>query len=135
MEAIQYNEDCFLVEYFCCYSKASAAMHGNDTSVSLPTVLQARSAQNALQLDPSILLVKLSIQLGVGNAQHYFVAPAPSATLYTPPGRATCGFKAYDISHRNVIFLKDSWRINLPDIHQEGLVYKILNNAKVANVP
>jgi hypothetical protein len=61
--------------------------------------------------------------------------PSPSAILYTPPGHATRGFKAYDISNRKVVFLKDSLRINLPDIHKEGSVYKILNSAKVANVP
>ena len=134
-EAIKYNEDCFLAEFFRRYSKASPAMRGKDMSASLPTALQAQSARKALELDPSIPLVKLSIPSGAGNTLHYFVVPAPSATLYTPPGRATRGFKAYDISHRNVVFLKDSWRIDLPDIHKEGSVYKILNEAEVANVP
>ncbi len=134
-EAIKYNEDCFLVEFFRRYSKASPAIRGIDVSVSLPTTLQAKLARKALQLDSSIPLVKLSIPLDIGNAQHYFVVPTPSATLYTPPGRATRGFKAYDISHRNVVFLKDSWRIALPDIHREGSIYKILNDTEVPNVP
>lgn len=133
-EAIKYNEDSFLAEFFRHYSKAPAAMRGADMSVSLPTPLQAESARNALGLDTSISLAKLSIRPDRGKAQ-YFVVPAPSATLYTPPGRATRGFKAYDVSRRNVVFLKDSWRINLPDIHQEGEIYKTLNDAEVANVP
>ena len=33
----------------------------------------------------------------------------PSATLYTHPGRATRGFKAYDTRYQNFVFLKDSW--------------------------
>jgi len=101
-------------------------MHGKDISASLPTARQAESARIALQLEASIPLVKLSIPDAKNNS-HYFVVPAPSATLYTLPGRPTRGFKAYDLSSRNVVFVKDSWRINLP--------YKTLNRAKVANIP
>jgi hypothetical protein len=134
-ESIKYNEDGFLVEFFRRYSKASSAMRGIDASVSCPTNIQAKLARQALELDSSISLVKLSVPSDKGNTARYFVVPAPSATPYTPPGRATRGFKAYDILRRNVVFLKDSWRISLPDINMEGSIYKLLNDAKVPNVP
>ncbi|KAH9162841.1 hypothetical protein EDB89DRAFT_1860451, partial [Lactarius sanguifluus] len=50
-------------------------------------------------------------------------------------GRATRGFRAYDLSRGVLVFLKDSWRIDLPDIRPEGSVYKTLNGAGVRNVP
>ena len=34
-----------------------------------------------------------------------------------------------------MVFLKDSWRINLPDILPEGQIYKTLRDAQVRNVP
>jgi hypothetical protein len=38
------------------------------------------------------------------------------------------------LQNEKLFFLKDSWRINLPDIHKEGEVYKIMNKANIANV-
>jgi RIO-like serine/threonine protein kinase fused to N-terminal HTH domain len=86
-----------------------------------------------LQLGETVPLVKLSIPDTGGHC--YFVTSAPEATLYTPPGRATRGFKAYHISEQKVVFLKDSWRIDLPDIQAEGNVYRTLRDAEVRNVP
>jgi len=108
-EAIKYNEDCLLAEFFCRYSKAPPAMRGNDMTALPPTPNQAHLARKDLKLGTEILLVKLSIPWDAGNKNCFFVVPAPSATLYTPPGRATHGFKAYDTRYQNVVFLKDSW--------------------------
>ena len=110
-------------------------MRGSDTTASPLTALQAEAARKALHLDAGTPLVKLSVPSDADKPQRYFAVPSPSAIVYTPPGRATRGFKAYDTSKRKVVFLKDSWRINLPDIQKEGEVYKILNEANVANVP
>jgi hypothetical protein len=52
-----------------------------------------------------------------------------------PPRRATHAAPAFDISQGIRVFLKDSWRIDLPDIQPEGLVYKTLTSAGVRNVP
>src|SRR5215471_6113447 len=63
------------------------------------------------------------------------VVPLPAPVVYVPPGCATHGFMAYDISRQQVVFLKDSWRVDLPDINPEGLVYDVLNRANVKHVP
>jgi hypothetical protein len=34
-----------------------------------------------------------------------------------------------------VVFLKDSWRINLTDIQPEGDIYELLKDAQVSNIP
>jgi hypothetical protein len=96
-EAFRYNEEGFLVEFFHHYSKASPVMCGSDGTTSLPTDLKARAAREALKLDAGTPLVKLSIPASDAARARYFVVASPSAILYTPPGRATRGFKAYDI--------------------------------------
>jgi hypothetical protein len=52
-----------------------------------------------------------------------------------PPGCATCGFKAYNVLQGTVVFLKDLWRIDLPDLQAEGQVYWMLRDTNVCNVP
>jgi hypothetical protein len=132
-EVIKYNEIDLLIEFLYRYSKAPAAMRGKDESASDPSPEEARAARDALGLKNTIPLVKLSIPDADGV--RYYVTPSPEPTLYTPPGRATRGFKAYDILGKTLVFLKDSWRIDLPDIEAEGQVYKTLRDANVSHVP
>lgn len=132
-EPIKYNKTRHLAEFFRRYSKASPAMRGKDKTASSPNREESFTARTALGLERSCPLVKLSVPTAEGTS--YFITSAPEPTAYTPPGRATRGFKAYDISSKRVVYLKDSWRIDLPSIHAEGLVYKMLNDANVRNVP
>lgn len=131
-EVIKYNECDILTEFFFRYSKAPHAMRGNDESVSDPSLPEKAAAREALQLDKTVPLFRLSIPDADGF--RFFITPAPETSLYTPPGRATRGFKAYDVLQQTVVFLKDSWRIDLPDIQAEGQVYVTLRDAEVQHV-
>jgi len=109
-------------------------MHGKDDTVSHPTTSEAHVARKALGLGKKDPLIKLSIPGADGNPS-YFVTSAPEAPVYAPPGRAIHGFKAYDISHSRIVFLKDLWRIDVEGIQPEGEVYKTLRRAEVPHVP
>lgn len=134
-EAFKYNKSPYLVEFFRRYSKASPEMRGNDQSVSDPTPMEATKAREVLDLDDNAPLVKLAIPHTDGCSLLYYIAPIPRVTPYTPPGRATRGFPAYDVSRGKPVYLKDSWRVNMPDIWPEGRVYEKLKIAKVRNIP
>lgn len=114
-EPFKYDEFPYLAEFICCYSNASPEMCGKDQSVSDPTPVEATIARQALVLDDNTPLVKLAIPHTDGSSL-YHIAPAPQVTHYTPPGYATCGFQAYNISRRVLVYIKDSWRVNMPDI-------------------
>jgi hypothetical protein len=133
-EAIKYNEYPFLAEFLHRYSKAPPDMRGKDHSVLLPTPTEAVAARQALNIDDTEPLVKLSIP-GINNSSLYYVTSAPRVILYTPPGRATRGFEAYDLHFKHLVFLKDSWRIDLQDIWEEGKIYARLAKANVRNIP
>ena len=133
-EAIKYNESPLLTEFFRRYSKAPPDMRGKDQSVSCPTFTEAVAARQALNIDNTEPLVKLSIP-GIDGSLLYYVASAPRATFYTPPGRATRGFPSYDPRFSRVVFLKDSWRVDLRDIWEEGKIYARLAEANVRNIP
>ena len=87
-----------------------------------------------MKLTPDIPIVQLSVPVP-NNTPHSFYVATPEATAYTPPGRTIRAFSAYNPSSGKVIFLKDSWRINLPTFTPEGEVYTKLNTASVRNVP
>ena len=120
-EAIKYNKSHHLAEVFHCYSEASPEMCGIDQSVMDPTLAEAVIAGQALNLDNMVPLVKLMIPDMDGSPLYYIVA-SPQVTPYTPPCRATPGFPAYDVSRCVPVFMKDSWRVDVPDIWAEGLV-------------
>jgi hypothetical protein len=144
-EAIPYNKSPLLVEFFRRYSQAPPEMRGIDQSVSDPTLEEELAAREALQADNDIDTVskvsKVSpaplFKLGVpsNGGVRYFITNAPRSLFYTPPGRATRGFRAYDISEKTCFFLKDTWRIDLQDIQPEGLTYEKLQLAAVPNIP
>ena len=89
-------------------------MHGIDKSVSDPRSEEEIVARQALGYD-DVPLIKLEIPTD-GGIPLYFITSTLQATFYTPPGWATHGFQAYYISQLTLIFLKDTWRVDLPDI-------------------
>jgi hypothetical protein len=95
-EAIKYNEFDLLTEFLFRYSKAPDVMCSKDKSVSVPEPEEESATREILGLEPTVQLVKLSTPNT--NGAWYFVTPIPSATMYIPPGHATHGFKAYDVS-------------------------------------
>jgi hypothetical protein len=87
-----------------------------------------------LGLDKKVPLVKLQIPDANGSPL-YFITFAPRATPYTSPGCATCGGPAYNVLPETKVFLKDLWRVDLPDIQAKGLTYATLKKHKVCNIP
>lgn len=164
-EAIPYNKSPLLVEFFRRYSQAPPDMRGIDQSVSQPMPEEDLAARNALQPEDKQPEDKASkgkkgrrkkdkkdrkkndkndkkslgqlFKLGIPaeGGVRYFITTAPRIGFYSPPGRATRGFRAYDILTKTCCFLKDTWRIDVQEIQEEGLTYVALQNAEVPNIP
>ena len=100
-EAIKYNKFDILAEFFARYSKAPPAMCGKDDSASDPTDAEKHAAREALQLEKTVPLVKLSIPDADGGTR-YFVTSTPVASLYTPPG-------APPVASKPTIFCRGQW--------------------------
>jgi hypothetical protein len=49
-------------------------------------------------------------------------------------GWSTWVFAVYGLDTENVVFLKDTWRIDIDGIDKEGTIYKILHNANVPHI-
>ena len=110
-------------------------MRGFDESVSVLTSKEAAIARSVLKLLYREPLIKIEVQSADRNERQYYVAAAPLVTIYTPPGRATCGFEAYGITKCHGVYLKDTWRLDLPDFTPEGDTYRWLMEGQVRNIP
>ena len=83
--------------------------------------MEATKAREVLDLDNNAPLVKIAIPHMDGCSLLYYIAPIPRVTPYTPLGRTTHGFPAYNVLRGKPIYLKDSWRVN---IGQRGVFTK-----------
>lgn len=131
-EPIHYNDSCELAEFFRRYHKASPKLRGVDTTATTPTPDEDRLARNCLEVNENAILVKITVP-GL-NSQMEYVVCAPIASHYTPPGRATRGFEAYDVQRCRKVYVKDTWRVDLPGIEKEGETYELLHAAGVRNL-
>ena len=134
-EAIKYNHSNLLAEFFCRYSAASREMCGFDESVSVPTSQEVAQARSVLRLPYAEPLIKIEVWSADQKQRWYYVAAAPLATAYTPPGRATRGFEANGITECQGVYLKDTWRLDLPEFTPEGDTYSWLMKGRVRNIP
>ena len=68
-------------------------------------------------------------RIDTGEERSYIVGRSSVATK-SPTGRATHGFVAMDTKTKKLVFLKDSWRLNLDEVKSEGHWYERLDGAR-----
>jgi hypothetical protein len=132
-EPIKYNDDPALVEFFRRYNEAPPKVRGVDTTITVPRADEALLASHVLGVKEGVRLVKMTVP--GPSCQREYVIYSPTAQPYTPPGRATRGLIAYDLERDMEVFIKDTWRVDLPDIEKEGETYELLTKARVRNIP
>ena len=133
-EAFCYNSNRTLAEFFRRYHKAPPNIRGVDTTVTVPTPDEIRLARECLRFGEHTRYVKMTVPaLSLKSVQSYIVA-VPKAGPYTPPGRATRGFVAFDLQRGRQVYLKDTWRVDLPGIEKEGETYRLMEEAQVLNI-
>ncbi|KAH9008067.1 hypothetical protein EDB84DRAFT_1572373 [Lactarius hengduanensis] len=133
---IYYRRDPELLDFFTRYDQAERPARGHDGSVRSATPAEVQKAVHAdddFCTSQGLLVVTVPHQVG-SSCGEYIIKP-PVARFYTPPGRATRTSIAYDIHKSRIVFFKDSWRVACDGIMREGELYKILNDAKIPNIP
>jgi len=91
------------------------------------------TARRALQVGSEIPLFRFSLPRG--NKEVYYIGAKPvfegKGSL---TGRSTRAFPVFDPETGRVVFLKDTWRIDLPEMVQEADIYKRLRDAGVPHI-
>ncbi|KAI0066536.1 hypothetical protein BV25DRAFT_1912597 [Artomyces pyxidatus] len=131
-----------LAEFLWRFTHLSEVERGRDDTVTTPSEEEIARARAALELQvyhypkgvPDVLH-KFLIHDDVTGEDHHFVAPLSTAHSQVITGRATFGYGvAYDLERNVCVYLKDSWRIALADMHKEGDIYRLLHEHGVPNI-
>ncbi|KAI0314641.1 hypothetical protein OF83DRAFT_1285421 [Amylostereum chailletii] len=88
-----------------------------------------------VKIPPEDPLLKFFVFDDKTQTRHSFIASSAQVYSRSVVGRSTFGYVAADLLRHKVVYLKDCWRVNLPDIPKEGSVYRRLNEAKINHIP
>ena len=138
------NEPDMLLEFFWRLNFLSDAERGYDTTVtSVDNGEEAEAALSGLRKHKGLEHVQLpdlyrffvyDDRARDGQPRSY-ITPGPVWLTDALFGRCTFGYIAYDVALPRLVYLKDFWRTDLPDIQKEGDVYRELHDAHVPNIP
>ena len=123
-----------LIDFFRRYDLSSPAERGLDTSVSIPTESEASAAIKELGLKEGASLLKFAVPSGQDGSIAYYIGSKSSFNGNGAPTGATRTFVVYDVQNKNLAYLKDTWRIDLPGLEMEGAIYECLHKAGVSNI-
>ena len=137
------NEPDTLFEFFWRLNFLSDVARGYDTTVTSVGEDEAEEALSmlrkyqGLERVQGIDLYKVFVHDDCTSDRQprSYVTPGPIWNTDALFGRCTFGYIAYDVVGSRLVYLKDFWRTNLPDIQKEGDVYRELHSAQVPNIP
>ncbi|KAH9975124.1 hypothetical protein BGW80DRAFT_1204651, partial [Lactifluus volemus] len=131
-----------LFQFLWRFDHLSAVDRGHDTSVSPVDDDEAELALPKLKTYPTFEKVQRShlhkMLVWDDRDRHEkprcYITPSVKWATDALIGRATFGYIAYDVESGNLVYLKDYWRIDHPDVQREGDVYGELHGAHVPNI-
>ena len=123
-----------LAEFLWRYQNATLTKRGYDdnvTPVALETVVE--KVPDAVEKlgatkDSSFYSVQFP------NSQEYIISKAVYMGVGSPTGRSTRTFKALSLTTKEVVFLKDTWRVIHPGILPEHEIYAMLDSQGIPHV-
>ncbi|KAG6882153.1 hypothetical protein C0993_011753, partial [Termitomyces sp. T159_Od127] len=122
--------DRSLFDFFRRFTSATPVQRGRDPTVTAYLSGQMEDIRRLLECDKKAPLLAISI----GNNEYIVLKDQPPGST-SPIGRSTRCFKAYDSQKKQVVLLKDSWRVVSPTLKPEHKIYARLHEKKVQNVP
>ena len=129
-------EQRHLADFIWRYKSASLEDRGEDPTVSAPSDAETQLARTYLAIQSHQRLVKFTVYHGDNCSATYYIGSKPVIKRNaSPTGRSTRTFVVLDMQSRSLVFLKDTWRIDLDDIQKEGDTYLDLHKANVSHIP
>ncbi|THU79571.1 hypothetical protein K435DRAFT_697535, partial [Dendrothele bispora CBS 962.96] len=122
--------------------RATPAARGVDTTVRKVKELNldkeiVAKAREDLGLSPHDTLFGFDVwndSHPAGGSVVYLASELLSKHNQSSVGRATRSYKAWDTLHKQVVLLKDTWRVDAPGIWPEGRTYEKLHSKEVRHI-
>ncbi|TFY79824.1 hypothetical protein EWM64_g4186 [Hericium alpestre] len=121
-----------LVEFLWRFNHMDAEDRGRDLTVSNALPEEIELAKNIL---PRGNMHKIVIHDNEDDQDHHLLISSATDWTLAATGRTTRGWKAFDMSTEKLVWLKDSWRIDMAEMEQEVAIYRDLNKLGINNVP
>jgi hypothetical protein len=131
-----------LFEFLWRFNYLSSVDRGHDATVSsagddeaevaLPKLREYRKFENLKKEHLHRILVWDDCSPHEGPRR--YITPSAKWATDALIGRATFGYIAYDVESGSLVYLKDFWRVDHPEIQKEGDVYRELYEAQVPNI-
>ncbi|KIM56067.1 hypothetical protein SCLCIDRAFT_10810 [Scleroderma citrinum Foug A] len=118
----------FLINFFRRFASLSRKDRGWDTSV-----IPIDEAQPPSDIHSDTVRATDGPSTGESLEFHYYIGGRPPCP-YSLIGRSTRGWPVFCVATQQVVFLKDTWRIDSDDIEPEGVTYRKLHEKNVHNI-
>lgn len=134
--------DDVLFEFLWRFNHLSAIDRGHDITVSTAGDDEAELALPKLKTYPKFENLKREHlhqilvwdDCAFAEGPRRYITPSGRWATEALIGRATFGYIAFDVESGNLVYLKDFWRVDHPEIQKEGDVYRELHEAQVPNI-
>ncbi|KAI3605497.1 other 1 protein kinase [Moniliophthora roreri] len=136
--AFRYAEETHLIDFLWRFNHSSSEIRGHDRTVTVPSAAESRFVKQATELLPLKSwerVWKFSVYDEGSKKTVVFYGGANRFSVSVSPfGRSTRGFLVIDI-HGNIVYLKDTWRIDMEEMQKEGNIYAQLHEKGVPHIP
>ncbi|KII87753.1 hypothetical protein PLICRDRAFT_176522 [Plicaturopsis crispa FD-325 SS-3] len=127
-----YKQTQYLGEFFWRFSHMSDAQRGIDTTVRQASDHDKVLAREHLSDHNDDRYPILNV---TGPEKRRYIIWGPLSGPLSSIGRATRAYPALDAETKELVILKDVWRVDHEDWPQEGQILSELNNANVSYIP
>ena len=130
-----------LAHFFWRYAHLNHSQRGYNTSISqasLEDLQQIQHIEKRLRIDnPAHCEFCIITVLDHDDPKvetPFIISFLPKYTARSPFGQATRLMLAFSMKTREVVFLKDYWRVNVDGMMKEGKIYALLESKSVPNI-
>jgi len=134
--------DGYLFEFLWRFNHLSPADHGYDPTICPAGDDKAELALPKLRTYPKFENVRKEHLHRIlvwddccsDDGPRHYITPSMKWATEALIGRATFGFIAFDVKRGKLVYLKDFWHVDHPEIQKEGDVYHELYEVEVRNI-
>ena len=134
--------DGYLFEFLWRFNHLSPVDRGYDATVSSADNDEAELALSKLRTYPkfenvqkeNLHMILVWDDRSLNDGPRRYITPSAKWATTALVGRATFGYIAFDVEIGELVYLKDFWRVDHPEIQKEGDVYHELHEAEVRNI-
>ncbi|TFY83845.1 hypothetical protein EWM64_g159 [Hericium alpestre] len=128
------KEKNVLAEFLWRFNHLGPKARGHDLTVTPATSTEIELAKTKDYFSAAVNIHKVTVHNDADNLDYYYLVSAPTDWNLSLTGRATRGYVALDMKTKKLVWLKDSWRIDVDELEKEVDIYVLLHEKEVDHI-